>query len=50
VEVGYAVLIKHCADFGKLVVIVDIIDGNRALIDGPTTGVAYQAFPHRRLF
>ncbi|KAG0777484.1 hypothetical protein G6F22_011843 [Rhizopus arrhizus] len=49
VEVGRVVLINHGADAGKLAVIIDIIDHNRALIDGPTTGVARQAFPYRRL-
>ncbi|KAI8639314.1 60S ribosomal protein L14e [Parasitella parasitica] len=49
VEVGRVVLINHGADVGKLAVIVDIIDHNRALIDGPTTGVVRQAFPFRRL-
>jgi large subunit ribosomal protein L14e len=49
VEVGRVVLINHGADAGKLAVIVDIIDHNRALIDGPTTGVSRQAFPYRRL-
>ena len=32
-----------------MAVIVDIIDHNRALIDGPTTGVVRQAFAYRRL-
>jgi large subunit ribosomal protein L14e len=32
-----------------LAVIVDIVDHNRALIDGPTTGVVRQAFPFRRM-
>jgi large subunit ribosomal protein L14e len=32
-----------------LAVIVDIVDHNRALIDGPTTGVSRQAFPFRRM-
>ncbi|ORY99833.1 putative RPL14B-ribosomal protein [Absidia repens] len=45
VEVGRVALL----DTGKLAVIVEIIDHNRALIDGPTTGVARQAFPYRRL-
>jgi large subunit ribosomal protein L14e len=43
--VGRVVLL----DTGKLAVIVEIVDHNRALIDGPTTGVARQAFPYRRL-
>ncbi|KAG0746478.1 hypothetical protein G6F57_008420 [Rhizopus arrhizus] len=49
VEVGRVVLINSGADAGKLAVIVDIVDHNRALIDGPTTGVARQAFPFRRM-
>ncbi|CAO3609126.1 unnamed protein product [Mucor hiemalis] len=49
VEVGRVVLINYGADAGKLAVIVDIIDHNRALIDGPTTGVVRQAFAYRRM-
>ncbi|KAG0743822.1 hypothetical protein G6F29_007917 [Rhizopus arrhizus] len=49
VEVGRVVLINSGVDAGKLAVIVDIVDHNRALIDGPTTGVARQAFPYRRM-
>ncbi|KAI8375930.1 ribosomal protein L14-domain-containing protein [Radiomyces spectabilis] len=49
VEVGRVVLLNYGADSGKLAVIVDIVDHNRALIDGPTTGVARQAYPYRRL-
>jgi large subunit ribosomal protein L14e len=32
-----------------LAVIIDIVDHNRALIDGPTTGVSRQSFPFRRM-
>ncbi|GAA5809052.1 hypothetical protein MFLAVUS_002455 [Mucor flavus] len=49
VEVGRVVLINYGTDAGKLAVIVDIIDHNRALIDGPTTGVSRQAFAYRRM-
>ncbi|CAO3655937.1 unnamed protein product [Mucor hiemalis] len=49
VEVGRVVLINYGADAGKLAVIVDIVDHNRALIDGPTTGVSRQAFSYRRM-
>ncbi|KAL0080640.1 ribosomal protein L14-domain-containing protein [Phycomyces blakesleeanus] len=49
VEVGRVVLINYGTDSGKLAVIVDIVDHNRALIDGPTTGVSRQAFPFRRM-
>ncbi|CAM0139333.1 unnamed protein product [Umbelopsis sp. WA50703] len=49
VEVGRLVLINYGKDSGKLAVIVDIVDHSRALIDGPTTGVARQAHSFRRL-
>ncbi|KAG0173609.1 hypothetical protein DFQ28_008249 [Apophysomyces sp. BC1034] len=49
VEVGRVALINYGPDAGKLAVIVEIIDHNRALIDGPLTGVARQAFPYRRM-
>uniref|UniRef100_A0AAY4BEK8 Large ribosomal subunit protein eL14 n=2 Tax=Denticeps clupeoides TaxID=299321 RepID=A0AAY4BEK8_9TELE len=32
---------------GKLVAIVDVIDQNRALVDGPCTGVRRQAMPFK---
>lgn len=48
---GRIVQITHGPDTGKLAIIVDILDHNRALIDGPMTGVARQilAFKHLRL-
>ncbi|KXS21383.1 hypothetical protein M427DRAFT_142455 [Gonapodya prolifera JEL478] len=49
VEVGRVVLLNYGPDSGKLAVIVDIIDHNRALIDGPTTGVKRQQFAFKRL-
>ncbi|KAI8997302.1 60S ribosomal protein L14e [Pilobolus umbonatus] len=49
VEVGRVVLVNHGPSAGKLAVIVEIIDHNRALIDGPTTGVPRQAFAYRRM-
>uniref|UniRef100_A0A914E6L0 Large ribosomal subunit protein eL14 n=1 Tax=Acrobeloides nanus TaxID=290746 RepID=A0A914E6L0_9BILA len=39
VEVGRVVFIAKGKDQGKLAVIVNIIDGNRTLVDGPSTGV-----------
>ncbi|KAJ3093210.1 hypothetical protein HK102_000011 [Quaeritorhiza haematococci] len=48
VEVGRVVLITYGPDYGKLAVIVDIIDHNRVLVDGPTTGVARQAISFKR--
>ena len=37
------VLVNYGPDAGKSAVIVDVIDHNRALIDGPTSGVARQS-------
>merc|ERR1712022_92953 len=36
-------------DAGKLVVITDVIDGSRALVFGPTSGVARQILTYKRL-
>ncbi|KAG0226004.1 hypothetical protein BGW42_003959 [Actinomortierella wolfii] len=49
VEVGRVVMVNYGADAGKLAVIVDIIDHNRALIEGPTTGIPRQAYAFKRL-
>uniref|UniRef100_A0A914WRI0 Large ribosomal subunit protein eL14 n=1 Tax=Plectus sambesii TaxID=2011161 RepID=A0A914WRI0_9BILA len=40
VQIGRVVYLTKGPDAGKLAVIVDIVDGNRALIDGPCSGVA----------
>ena len=48
-EVGRVAVITYGPDNGKPVVIVDIIDQARALIDGPTSGVARQPLTFRRL-
>ncbi|CAG8444046.1 4280_t:CDS:2 [Ambispora gerdemannii] len=49
VEVGRVVFLNYGDDTGKLAVIVDIIDHNRALVDGPSTGVPRHSHPYRRL-
>ena len=49
VEVGRVVLVNDGPSAGKLAVIAEIIDHNRALIDGPATSVPRQAFPYRHL-
>lgn len=51
VEVGRVVLINYGTERGKLATIIDIVDGNKALIDGPLplTGVARQVIPFKRL-
>ena len=36
-------------DLGKVVVIVDIADANRVLVDGPTTGFPRVLYPLKRL-
>jgi large subunit ribosomal protein L14e len=36
-------------DLGKVVVIVDIADANRVLVDGPTTDFPRVLYPLRRL-
>jgi large subunit ribosomal protein L14e len=49
VEVGRVVLINDGPSAGKLAVIAEIIDHNRALIDGPSTSVPRQSVPYRSL-
>ncbi|XP_059171120.1 large ribosomal subunit protein eL14-like [Physella acuta] len=39
VEIGRVAYVAHGDDKGKLVAIVDVIDQNRALVDGPCSGV-----------
>ncbi|EIW74472.1 60S ribosomal protein L14 [Coniophora puteana RWD-64-598 SS2] len=49
VEVGRVVLLKAGPYNGKIAVITEVIDHNRAIVDGPTTGVPRHAFPYRHL-
>ncbi|KAF7491714.1 60S ribosomal protein L14 [Sarcoptes scabiei] len=49
VEIGRVVLIDFGPDSGKLAVIVDVIDQNRALIDGTPSGVKRQAIQFKRI-
>merc|ERR1711915_344585 len=44
IQIGRVVFLSEGRYKGKLAVIVDIIDCNRALIDGPCTGVPRQSF------
>lgn len=48
-EIGRLALVNYGADAGKLVAIVDVVDQARALVDGPTSGVARQTMPFKRL-
>ena len=51
VEVGRVVLINYGPEAGKLATIIDIVDQNKCLIDGPAeiTGVARQVIPYTRI-
>ncbi|KIM67346.1 hypothetical protein SCLCIDRAFT_1210406 [Scleroderma citrinum Foug A] len=49
VEVGRLVLLKSGPSTGRVAVIAEIIDHNRAIIDGPTTSVPRQAYPYRHI-
>ncbi|KIJ96179.1 hypothetical protein K443DRAFT_293814 [Laccaria amethystina LaAM-08-1] len=49
VEIGRVVLLKSGPFSGKIAVIAEIIDHNRAIIDGPTTGVPRQSYPYKHL-
>ncbi|KAJ1360219.1 hypothetical protein KIN20_019142 [Parelaphostrongylus tenuis] len=39
VQIGRVVFIAKGKDAGKIATIVDVVDGNKVLIDGPSTGV-----------
>lgn len=51
VELGRICLINYGPDYGKLCVIIDVIDHNRVLIDGPSTinGIKRQQYNLKRL-
>jgi len=51
VQIGRVCLINHGEDTGKLCTIIDVVDQNRALVDGPTevTGVHRQTVPFKAL-
>ncbi|KAF0047657.1 hypothetical protein F2P81_001290 [Scophthalmus maximus] len=47
VEIGRVAYLSFGPHAGKLVAIVDVIDQNRALVDGPCTGVKRQSMPFK---
>jgi len=49
VEIGRIAVLNDGPNCGKIAVIVNVIDQNRVLIDGPTTGVLRQEFPIKRI-
>merc|ERR1711976_85867 len=48
-QVGRVVFVNYGPCAGRLAVVVDIVDENRILIDGPTTGVDRQVMPAKRI-
>mmetsp|Transcript_22769 Transcript_22769/g.31822 ORF Transcript_22769/g.31822 Transcript_22769/m.31822 type:complete len:133 (-) Transcript_22769:58-456(-) len=48
-EVGRIVLVNYGPESGKIATIVDIVDQNKCLIDGPESGVARQVIPFSRI-
>ena len=48
-QAGRVAFINYGEDFGKVVVIVDIADMNRVLVEGPTSGFPRVLYPLRRL-
>lgn len=50
-EVGRVVLINYGPEAGKLATVIDIVDQNKCLIDGPEniTGVSRQVIPFSRI-
>ncbi len=49
VEVGRVVLVTYGEDKGKIAVIVDIVDHNRALVECPQAGVKRQVLAFKRM-
>jgi large subunit ribosomal protein L14e len=51
VEIGRVVLINFGPDTGKLATIVDVVDQNKCLIDGPSeiTGVTRKVISYKRI-
>lgn len=51
VEVGRIVLMNYGPETGKLACIVDIVDGNKCLVEGPATvtGVSRQVMQFKRI-
>merc|ERR1711970_1288111 len=49
IQNGRVCLINYGPDSGKLVCVVDVIDGEKALVYGPTSGVARQVIGYKRL-
>lgn len=48
-EVGRIVLINYGPDAGKIATVIDVVDQNKCLIDGPQTGVTRQVISFTRI-
>jgi len=49
VEIGRVAVLGDGPDSGKIAAIVNVIDQNRVLLDGPTSGVGRQSYPIKKL-
>ena len=49
VQPGRVAVINYGKDYGKVVIIVDILDNKKVLVDGPTTGFPRTLYPISRL-
>ncbi|KAI9225798.1 MAG: ribosomal protein L14-domain-containing protein [Piptocephalis tieghemiana] len=49
VEVGRVVLLNDTRYNGRLAVVIDIVDHNRALVEGPTTGVPRHSHAYKHM-
>ena len=49
VQPGRVAYVNYGKDLGKVVVIADIADATRVLVDGPTTGFPRVLYPLKRL-
>ena len=49
VQPGRVAYVNFGRDLGKVVIIVDIADATRVLVDGPTTGFPRVLYPLKRL-
>merc|ERR1712007_8973 len=48
-QVGRVVFVNYGPCAGKTAVVVDMVDENRIVVDGPTTGVDRQVMPAKRV-
>lgn len=48
-EVGRVVLINYGPEKGKLAAVIDIVDHNKCLVDGPSSGVSRQVMSFSRI-